>query len=390
MSGEGIVRDKRTRGEPSPRPESSTPPTQSPPAVAVQGLSKHFAGSTSPAVHDLTFTLSAGELLVLLGPSGCGKTTSLRLIAGFEVPDTGHIAVGGQIVWDAASGQDVPPEHRRIGMVFQDYALFPHLTAADNIAFGLNRWPRSQRSGRVQEMTELTGLTHLAQRYPHQLSGGQQQRVALARALAPAPAVILLDEPFSNLDRELRRELREELRQLLAATGAAALFVTHDREEAMALADRIAVVVDGRLVQVDSPTNLYLWPATPAVATLLGPADFLSGLVQPDGVLAEGVLLALTPPLPPGTAVEVMARPHSWTLSPDPDGSAEVADRRFAGSHYQYRVTLPSSRTISVSQPPDVGIEPNTRVQLTLDPRHVVCFAAPAASVPVAPASSHA
>ena len=356
--------------------EQGASPGKMPPAIAVEALSKQFPGAPAPTVSNVTFSLYAGELLVLLGPSGCGKTTTLRLIAGLEAPDAGRVSIGGRLVWDGASSKDVSPEHRHIGMVFQDYALFPHLTVAQNIAFGLDGWSRSQRQARVPELLELTGLTHLSEHYPYQLSGGQQQRVALARALAPAPTVIMLDEPFSNLDRQLREHLREELRELLAASGSAALFVTHDREEALALADRIAVLVEGRLVQGDLPTNLYLRPATPAVARLLGPADFLSGVAEDAGVTVEGVFLELPPPLPPGTPLNLMARPHSWTVSPHPDGQAVVAERRFAGGHYLYRIALPSGRTITVSQPLNVAIAPESRVQLAVDPRQAVCFAA--------------
>ena len=219
-------------------------PEAPPIALRCDGLSKAFGDAA--AVDDASFHVTAGTVLALLGPSGCGKTTTLRLIAGLDRPDAGTIVLGGSEV----QGPDVsvPPERRRVGLVFQDYALFPHLDVRANVGFGLSR--RNGRAARVAETLELVGLSALASRMPHELSGGQQQRVALARALAPNPRVVLLDEPFSNLDAALRNDLRNDVRRVLRESGTTAVFVTHDQEEALSLADQVAVMIDGRVLQV--------------------------------------------------------------------------------------------------------------------------------------------
>ncbi|MBC8075555.1 MAG: ABC transporter ATP-binding protein, partial [Chloroflexales bacterium] len=238
-------------------------------AVVCRGVHKQYGAVR--AVVDVDLTLASGQLLALLGPSGCGKTTLLRLLAGFEPPDTGTISIGGRQV--AGPNGLVPPEQRRVGMVFQDYALFPHLSLKENIAYGL---PRSNgRDARVAELLALVGLESLGTRSPHQLSGGQQQRAALARALAPGPAVMLLDEPFSNLDASLRRTVRSEVRRILQAAGATVLFVTHDQEEALSLADQVAVMLEGRILQVGRPATIYERPTTREVAAFVGAANFL-------------------------------------------------------------------------------------------------------------------
>ena len=249
--------------------------------IAVQcfQLSKQFS-ATAAAVSDLDLTVRQGEILALLGPSGCGKTTTLRLIAGFETPTTGSIEIGGQMV--AGPGGSLPPEKRRVGMVFQNYALFPHLSVADNVSFGLPRGP--QRKIRVAEMLALVGLTGYESRLPHELSGGQQQRVAIARALAPEPAVLLLDEPFSNLDTGRRLQMREEVREILKRSGTTAIFVTHSQEEALYMGDRVAVMSAGRLIQMDTPEVIYHQPATRFVADFMGETDFLAGRVLPAGI----------------------------------------------------------------------------------------------------------
>ena len=221
------------------------------PLLEVERLRKTFAHADAPAVHRVSLALGDGELLALLGPSGCGKTTTLRMIGGFEQPDEGRITFQGHDI------THLPPESRGIGFVFQDYALFPHLSVLDNVKFGLRALPRAQAQDRADEMLRLVGLSDLGKRRPHQLSGGQQQRVALARALAVAPKLILLDEPFSNLDAKMRVETRQEVRRLLKKTGATGILVTHDQEEALALADRIAVMDGGRVVQVGTPDEIY-------------------------------------------------------------------------------------------------------------------------------------
>ncbi|GIV97167.1 MAG: hypothetical protein KatS3mg057_1824 [Herpetosiphonaceae bacterium] len=226
-------------------------------AILCEGISKRYG--TVQAVREVTLALERGQFLALLGPSGCGKTTTLRLLAGFEIPDSGEIAIGGQKV--SAPGLFIPPERRRIGMVFQDYALFPHMNVERNIAYGLSRGP--EQAARIQEVLELVGLVGLEKRMPHELSGGQQQRVALARALAARPEVVLLDEPFSNLDTGLRVRVRAEVREILARAGATAVFVTHDQEEALSLADQVAVMLNGQLVQCASPEEVLSPPGEP-------------------------------------------------------------------------------------------------------------------------------
>jgi iron(III) transport system ATP-binding protein len=246
------------------------------PAVRVRDVTKRF-GSTV-ALDGFSVDAWPGGVLSLLGPSGCGKTTALRVIAGFERPDSGTVVLKGGSVTDG--GQFVPPERRRIGMVFQDYALFPHMTVAANVGYGLSRRPDRRR--RVAEVLDLVGLPEVDKRYPHELSGGQQQRVALARALAPEPDVILLDEPFSNLDASLRDRVRRDVREILAAAGATAVFVTHDQEEALAMSDEVAVMRHGRVVQAAPPDVLYRRPADPWVARFLGDADLLDGCRRDD------------------------------------------------------------------------------------------------------------
>ena len=253
------------------------------PLLTLTRVSKRFGPDRPPAVDGLSLALERGQILALLGPSGCGKTTTLRLIAGFEAPDAGQIAIGGRVVADA-DGTALAPEARGVGVVFQDYALFPHLSVEGNVAFGLDRLPRGDQQRRVHEVLELVGLTDFRGRYPHELSGGQQQRVAVARALAPAPAVLLLDEPFSNLDADLRTQMRDEVEKILRGTGTTAVFVTHDQEEAFTIADQVGVLNRGRLEQLASPETIYHRPATPFVAEFVGAADFLPGRVTAQGL----------------------------------------------------------------------------------------------------------
>lgn len=239
----------------------------------------------TPVLRGLNLRVRPGQIVALLGPSGCGKTTTLRLIAGFEYPDGGLISINGRIV--AGNGTRVPPEDRRVGMVFQEYALFPHVNVRDNIAFGL-RGSAAERMRRVDEMIELVGLADEAHRMPGELSGGQQQRVALARALAPKPDVLLLDEPFSNLDAALRAQVRAEVRAILKGSGITGIFVTHDQQEALSLADSVAVMSGGVVAQMGEPQTVYHRPATREVASFIGEANFLSG--EADG---ESVVCAL-------------------------------------------------------------------------------------------------
>ena len=250
---------------------------------------------SSLAVDGVSFAVEQGEIVGFLGPSGSGKTTLLRLIAGFETVSAGEVRIAGRTV--SGPSDHVPPERRNVGVVFQEYALFPHLTALENVEFGLGSLPRPERKRRGQSALELVRLDGMEQRYPHELSGGEQQRVALARTLAPRPVTILLDEPFSNLDAAMKSEMRREVGEILKESGTTAVFVTHDREEAFAMADRVAVLQRGRLEQIDSPSALYHSPATPFVARATGACDFLPGRTQGGRAHTDIGSLAVTDPV---------------------------------------------------------------------------------------------
>jgi iron(III) transport system ATP-binding protein len=333
--------------------------------ICVHGVSKRFG--TTKAVYRADLCVERGEFVALLGPSGCGKTTLLRLIAGFEHPDTGEvkieeIAVAGEGAW-------IPPERRRVGMVFQDYALFPHLTVAENVSFGVERRSRGRR---LSELLELVGLTGLEQRLPHELSGGQQQRVALARALAPEPAVVLLDEPWSNIDPLLRGTMRDDLAAILRRAGVTVVLVTHDREEAFSLADRIALMCDGTVVQEGPAEELYLAPRTRWAAEFVGAGNFLPGRVA--GGLVETLLGAFPVANANGaTAVEALIRPEQLELAPDPSGPGEVVGREFRGHDVFYRVLVDGS--VLVSQRPSTEVVPlGARVALRPHARRVPVY----------------
>ena len=279
------------------------------PTVLCKNLKKSFNGQ--PVVEDVSFAVAPGQILALLGPSGCGKTTTLRLMAGFEELDDGSVEIEGRLV--AGPRRHMPPEKRRAGMVFQDYAIFPHLSVAANIGFGLPRSADKER--RIQDTLALVGLSGLGQRMPHELSGGQQQRVALARALAPQPAVLLLDEPFSNLDAALRAAVRQEVRELLKESGTTAVFVTHDQEEALFLGDEIAVMNNGRLEQVGPAATVFHQPRTRFVAQFIGQTDFMPGVVGQQGVETPLGPLPRALPLASGSAVDVAVRPDDVQLT---------------------------------------------------------------------------
>jgi iron(III) transport system ATP-binding protein len=333
--------------------------------IRVDGISKSFG--TVRAVQDVTLEIGRGEFVALLGPSGCGKTTLLRLIAGFEAPDAGTVRIGGAVV---AGGPWVPPERRHVGMVFQDYALFPHLTVARNVGYGL---PRGGREARVGEALALVGLADHADRYPHQLSGGQQQRVALARALAPEPSVVLLDEPWSNIDPVLRSSMRDELAAILRATGVTVLLVTHEQEEAFSLADRVALMREGTIVQAGTPEEIYYGPATRWAAEFVGAANVLPGR------LAGGLVETLVGRFPapngdePGD-FEVLVRPELVALAPDPAGEGEVVCREFRGHDIFYRVRLPDGTTVCSQRPSNESIPLGARVALRPHAGRVALF----------------
>lgn len=340
--------------------------------LRLEHLCKRYSPQDPPAVDGLTLELEKGEILALLGPSGCGKTTTLRLIVGFEPPDAGLIEIGGQVM---ANGQTfVPPEQRGVGIVFQEYTLFPHLTAAENIAFGLRKLSAHSRTQRLKEMLDTVGLGPLARRYPHELSGGQQQRVALARALAPRPSVLLLDEPFSNLDADLRTHMLHEVYTILRELGTTAIFVTHDHEEAFMVADRVGVLNHGTLEQLGRPEEIYHLPASRFVARFVGQANFIPGRIVGAGIETAIGVFPNAADLPLGTAGDVMLRPQQIELIPDPRGNATVLSHRFRGADILFVVQLPCGLLLHCHQPSSQLLEVRERVRVVAQPTHVVTF----------------
>ena len=324
------------------------------------------------------FDLEAGEIACLLGHSGCGKTTALRAVAGFEQPERGRIALQERTLSDGRLF--VPPHLRRIGMVFQDYALFPHLNVADNIAFGLSGHSAEARKARVAELLALIGLPDYGGHYPHQLSGGQQQRVALARALAPKPELVLLDEPFSNLDADLRARLSKEVRSLLKQENTSALLVTHDQQEAFAMADKIGIMADGRLQQWDTPYNLYHNPATPAIAGFIGQGVLLRGQMSGSHCvrLALGEFCGVVPHhCQSCREVDVLLRPDDVVHDDNSPVSAEVLDKDFKGSYFIYTLKLDSGETVLAHVPSHHNHPIGSRIGIRLELEHLIAFARP-------------
>jgi iron(III) transport system ATP-binding protein len=332
--------------------------------VHLSGVSRSYGPVR--AVRDLNLEVKRGEILALLGPSGCGKTTTLRLIAGFESPDSGTVKVGGRTV--AGPSVNRPPERRRVGMVFQDYALFPHLSVEQNVAYGLKNYKK--RKGRVAEVLALAHLDGLGDRMPHELSGGQQQRVALARALAPEPAVVLMDEPFSNLDAGLRARVRSEIREILREARVTSIFVTHDQEEALSLADEVAVIMVGTVCQTAPPENLYHRPASREVASFVGEANILPGTAE------NGHVCCAVGEIPSTETyegeVEAMLRPEALQLVACRDGEATVIGREFYGHDQLVKLRL-SSGTILLSRlGGGPGFEIGERVSVEVEGQAVV------------------
>ncbi len=319
------------------------------PMIRVESLIKRFG--PAHALREASLEVARGEWVALLGPSGCGKTTLLRSLAGFERPDAGRVEIDGREM--AGPGRWVAPEHRRVGTVFQDYALFPHLDVAGNVGFGL---PRGERSARTAELLELVGLPGLGARYPDELSGGQRQRVALARALAPRPEVVLLDEPWNAIDPLMRAAMRDEVARILREADVTALIVTHDREEAFTLADRIAVMRDGEVLQTGRAEELYFQPADRWAAEFVGAANIVSGEVA-------RARLALR--LDRG-AREVLVRPELIGLEPDDEAPDEVVDRTFLGHDVIYRVRLADGTTLISQRPSSERVAVGARVRLRL------------------------
>ncbi|SDY90046.1 putative spermidine/putrescine transport system ATP-binding protein [Amycolatopsis xylanica] len=316
-------------------------------SVEFRALRREFGEVKALAGLDLSIT--PGELVALLGPSGCGKTTALRVLAGLENADSGEVLVDGSDV------VGVPANKRDMGMVFQAYSLFPNLTVRDNVAFGLRLRgkPAASRHKRAQELLELVGLDSHGPRYPHQLSGGQQQRVALARALAIEPRVLLLDEPLSALDAQVRNQLRDEIRRLQLRVGITTLFVTHDQEEALSIADRVGVMRAGRLEQCDTPAELYARPATAFVAEFVGTMNHLPGVIAGDDVEVAGCRLPLANrgTRTEGQQVKVLVRPESVSLDPSADGPVKVTDHSFRGAVTRVTATLPDGTMVLADLP---------------------------------------
>jgi len=342
------------------------------PVLDLEGIEKYY-GDTR-VIQDLDLTVYDGELLTLLGPSGCGKTTTLRLIAGLERINGGVVRLRGEQVADIDHSR--APEERDVGVVFQEFALFPHETAAENIGFGLKDRPERDREDRVEELLELVGLTEHRDQYPEELSGGQQQRVALARSLAPEPSVLLLDEPFSNLDVDLRVEMRQEVRRILKEAGVTAISVTHDQEEAMSISDRIAVMRSGRVEQVGTPEEVFQQPESRFVASFLGHASFLAGHVEGDtvetglGPIPRDRIHGLAGAYD-GSEIDVLVRPDDVHASPATgDGNGRVTNRRFLGPTVLYRVELESGDVLGCMHNHATEVPLDEPVRVALDADH--------------------
>lgn len=336
------------------------------PLIDCRGVAKRFGDVQ--AVDGVSFALHPGEVVAVLGQSGCGKTTLLRLIAGFEALDAGEISVRGRVASSASLHE--PPERRGIGMVFQEYALFPHMTVAQNAAFGLRGVAAGDRRRRVGDVLALVGLSGLEGRYPHELSGGQQQRAALARTLAPSPAAALFDEPFSNLDPGMRFAVRQDVTAILRDRAMAAIFVKHNVGEAFAVADRVGVMVDGRLEQMDAPEALYQRPKSAAVARLVGECDFIEGVMRGGGAAAEtdiGVLPVACPAgdIADGARALVMARPHDFRIDADDGGCCVVEAHEFHGADTRIFARTPTGATLRCETPGYSPLPAGTRARLT-------------------------
>jgi iron(III) transport system ATP-binding protein len=353
--------------------------------LALSGLGKSFG--TAAAVQDVTLSLAEGEFLSLLGPSGCGKTTILRMIAGFVRPSAGMITMNGVVL--SSVGHVVPPEKRGMSMIFQSYAIWPNMTVSQNVAFGLElrRLPAAELKRRLDQVLDVVQLGHLRDRYPAELSGGQQQRVALARAIVIEPEVLLMDEPLSNLDANLREEMRSEIRRLHDAFRITTVYVTHDQAEAMVTSDRIVVMNGGRIEQVDDPVSLYNRPRTRFVANFLGRTNFLDGRVEGDRILFPGFtvpagLVADAASLP--RKVSFSVRPQSIAIHRAPPAGpqsrwwieGQVAERAFLGEHWDYVISASDVR-LRVSAPPAKVHAVDDKVWLEIDPQDIVAIPGP-------------
>lgn len=326
-------------------------------------------------LNELSFHVNSGALSCLLGPSGCGKTTILRAVAGFESLTRGEIILDGKII--SKPGFSLAPEHRNLGMVFQDYALFPHMTIFQNVAFGVRRDDPELKAHRVKEMLNLVELEDMEDRYPHELSGGQQQRIALARALAPRPKLVLMDEPFSNLDVDLRERLRLKVIALLREYEMSTIVVTHDQQEAFAMSDIMGVVSQGRVLQWDTPFNLYHEPIDRFVADFIGPGTFLKGeLVTPETVSTELGLLKGDRAYPEsnGSRVDVLLRPDDVVVDPNSQLKAEVVNKQFKGAQILYTLRLASGHQILSLFPSHYNYDTGVQVGFRIEAEHLIVF----------------
>jgi len=356
---------------------SATPPPSAYLQVEAIRVAYQLGSHMHEIVHDLSFALQRGEIGCLLGPSGCGKTTVLRAIAGFESLIAGRIALGGKELSNAQ--HTTVPEARHVGVVFQDYALFPHLSVSDNIGFGLRKLSASERNLRIKKLLELVGLQTQEKKFPHELSGGQQQRVALARALAPQPDLLLLDEPFSNLDVDLRERLASEVRDILKEVGTTAVLVTHDQHEAFAIADQIGVMQNGVIVQWDQAYNLYHRPASRFVADFIGQGVFVSGTVAQQDVAIELGTLPLCQGLPVCAVdqqgkVDVLLRADDVIHDDNSPLKAEVIRKAFRGAEFLYTLKLPSGQQLLALVPSHHDHALGEQIGIRLEADHVVTF----------------
>ncbi|MGQ0570770.1 MAG: ABC transporter ATP-binding protein [Armatimonadota bacterium] len=362
-------------------------------SVVVTDLWKQFNGTT--AVQAVSFSVGPEEFFTLLGPSGCGKTTTLRCVAGLESPTRGEIAIGGRVVSAPVSGIAVPPEDRRLGMVFQNYAIWPHMTVFENVGYPLRvaREARRAITARVEEILDLVELRGLGLRFPHQLSGGQQQRVALGRALAGRPDILLLDEPLSNLDAKLREQMRFELKELQRRTRVPVLYVTHDQAEAMALSDRIAVMSQGQIAQIGRPADIYRAPASRFVADFIGQMNFLPATVvsRKEGVArvaVGGYECRAENPANLSGQVTMAVRPEDVELGAASGLPARIEVRNFLGNLVEFKVRLAQGAAVRVQASPSVSYDEGASVTLGL--RRGILFAGADDGAPIASTGARA